>query len=59
MRKPYASDLTDEQWKIIEPLIPSSIVGRPRIVEMREVFNTIFYQVCTGCQLSAEPNAPR
>jgi putative transposase len=48
--------LTDEQWKIIEPLIPSSIVGRPRIVEMREVFNTIFYQVRTGCQWDMLPH---
>jgi putative transposase len=56
MRKPYASDLTDEQWKIIEPLIPSSVVGRPRIVEMREVFNTIFYQVRTGCQWDMLPH---
>ncbi len=31
MRKPYPSDLTDEQWAIIEPLIPVTPVGRPRI----------------------------
>ena len=43
MRKPYPSDLTDEQWAVIEPLIPVSSVGRPRKVEMREVLNAIFY----------------
>jgi len=42
MRKPYPSDLTDGQWEVVKPLIPSSSVGRPRQVEMREVLNTIF-----------------
>ena len=37
MRKPYPSDMTDEQWAIAEPLIPVSALGRPREVEMREV----------------------
>ena len=40
MRKPYPSDLTDEQWEIIQPLIPVNTVGRPRTVEMREVLNS-------------------
>ena len=36
-RKAYPSDLTDEQWAIIEPLIPASKQGgRPREVDMRE-----------------------
>ena len=48
MRKPYPSDLTDEPWAIIEPLIPVSKVGRPREVEMREVLNAIFYQARSG-----------
>jgi putative transposase len=43
MRKAYLSDLTDEQWTIIEPLIPVHRVGRPREVAMREVLNTLFY----------------
>ena len=29
MLKPYPSDLTDQQWAIIEPLIPVHSVGRP------------------------------
>jgi len=45
MRKPYPSDLTDEQGEIIQPLIPVHTVGRPRTVEMREVLNAIFYLV--------------
>jgi putative transposase len=42
MRKPYPSDLTDEPWEIITPLIPSSTVGRPRKVAIHEVLNAIF-----------------
>ena len=42
MRKAYPSDLTDEQWEIIRPLIPVNQAGRPREVETREVLNTIF-----------------
>ena len=43
MRKAYPSDLTDEQWAIIEPLIPVNRVGRPSTNDMREVLNAIFY----------------
>jgi putative transposase len=56
MRKPYPSDLTDQQWEIIEPLIPTSKVGRPRTVAMREVLNTIFYQARAGCQWDMLPH---
>jgi putative transposase len=56
MRKPYPSDLTDEQWEIIKPLIPVNSVGRPREVEMREVLNTIFYQIRSGCQWDMLPH---
>lgn len=56
MRKAYPSDLTDEQWEIIEPLIPTSTLGRPREVAMREVLNTIFYQNRSGCQWDMLPH---
>ena len=56
MRKPYPSDLTDQQWEIIEPLIPVNRVGRPRKVDMREVLNTIFYQAKSGCQWDMLPH---
>ena len=49
--KRYASDLTDREWAILEPLIPPAKAGgRPRTVNMREVVNAIFYLVKTGCQ---------
>src|SRR4051794_2387271 len=56
MRKPYPSDLTDEQWAIIEPLIPVHRTGRPRKVDMREVLNAIFYLNRSGCQWDMLPH---
>ena len=56
MRKPYPSDLTDDEWEILRPLIPVSPLGRPRTVDMREVLNTIFYQNHTGCQWDMLPH---
>ena len=56
MRKPYLSDLSDQQWALIEPLIPVNETGRPRIVEMREVLNTIFFLNRTGCQWDMLPH---
>jgi putative transposase len=56
MRKPYPSDLTDNQWAIIKPLIPVHRVGRPRVVDMREVVNTIFYLNRSGCQWDMLPH---
>jgi len=47
----YASDLTDEEWVILEPLIPGAKEGgRPRTINIREVVNGIFYLLKTGCQ---------
>jgi len=57
MRKPYKTDLTDEQWKIVKPLIPPAKPGgRPRDVDMREVLNTLLYQARTGCQWELLPH---
>src|SRR2546427_2662874 len=59
-RKVYPSDLTDEQWAIVEPMIPpakqSPRGGRPREVDMREVLNTIFYLHRSGCQWDMLPH---
>jgi putative transposase len=56
MRKAYPSDLTDEQWAIIEPLIPVNRVGRPRTNDMREVLNALFYLTRSGCQWDMLPH---
>ena len=59
-RKPYPSDLTDEQWAIVGPMIPpakqSKRGGRPRKVEMREVLNTLFSLNRSGCQWDMLPH---
>ena len=46
----YASDTTDEEWALIEPLLPPPCQrGRPRETAMREVVNAIFYIAQSGC----------
>jgi putative transposase len=57
MRKPYPSDLTDDQWAVLEPLIPPAKTGgAPRTVNLREVLNTLFYQARSGCQWDMLPH---
>src|SRR6202163_1009069 len=47
----YPSDVTDEEWKHLEPLIPpAKRGGRKREVDMREVLNGVMYVLGTGCQ---------
>lgn len=56
-RKAYPSDLTDEQWELIEPHIPpEKWGGRTREVDMREVLNGILYLVRGGCAWRAIPH---
>jgi transposase len=52
----YPSDLTDEEWKLIAPLIPpAKRGGKKRTVVMREVVNGLMYILSTGCQWRAIP----
>ena len=47
----YPSDLTDDEWSHIEPLIPpAKRGGRKRSVEPREIVNGLMYVLSTGCQ---------
>ena len=47
----YPSDVTDEQWALIEPHLPAARPGgRPRKTEMRDVIDAVFYILRTGCQ---------
>jgi putative transposase len=56
MAKRYPSDLTDEQWAVLEPLIPPAKTGgRPRTVDMRQVLDTIFYLTKSGAQWDMIP----
>ena len=60
LRKHYPSDLTDEQWAIVEPMIPpakqNAQGGRPRKVDLREVLHTLFYLNRSGCQWDMLPH---
>jgi putative transposase len=56
-RKLYSTDLTDQQWQILKPLIPTPKAGgRPRTVNIREVVNAIFYILAGGCTWRLMPH---
>jgi putative transposase len=55
--KPYPSDLTDEQWAVLEPLIPPARPGgRPRKTDMRRVADALFYHTREGGSWRALPH---
>jgi transposase len=52
----YPSDLTDDEWALVAPLIrPAKRGGNKRHVDEREVMNGIMYVLSTGCQWRAIP----
>jgi transposase len=52
----YPSDLTDEEWSIIAPLIPrAKRGGNKRTIDERAVVNGVMYILSTGCQWAALP----
>ncbi|MDX3455744.1 IS5 family transposase [Streptomyces sp. ME02-8801-2C] len=63
-RMPYATDLSDEQWALIEPLVTAwkqervarSATGDPGSCDLREVVNALLYQNRTGCQWRLLPH---
>ena len=57
LRKPYRSDLTDEQWHLLTPLLPPPVpAGAPRTTDLREVVNAILYRLHNGCAWHALPH---
>lgn len=57
VRKSYTSDLTPEQWAIIEPLIPPNTGrGRHQTIPLREIINAIFYINANGCKWADLPH---
>ena len=55
-RDRFESDLTDEEWNLVEPCLPPPAKrGRPRKTNLREVFNAIQQVLATGCQWHAVP----
>src|ERR671938_71891 len=50
-RQSYPSDLTDDEWRILELLVlPVEWGGRPADHARREIVNAILYVLRTGCQ---------
>jgi transposase len=50
-KRRFPSDVTDEEWSHIEPLIPpAQHGGRKRSVNLREIVNGLLYVLSTGCQ---------
>jgi putative transposase len=56
-RLTYTTDLTDEEWRILEPLLPPKKAGgRPRKYPMHEVMNGIQYVLRAGCAWRLMPH---
>lgn len=56
-RTAYPSDLSDDEWYVLEPLVPSAkLGGRPRSVDMRDILNGIFYILRGGCAWRMMPH---
>jgi putative transposase len=56
-RLAYTTDLTDEAWQVLKPLLPpEQSGGRPRKYAMREVINGIQYVLRGGCAWRLMPH---
>lgn len=61
-RQPYKSDLSDERWALIEPVITAwkarhrSVSGHQGNYDMRETVNALLYQSRAGCQWGYLPH---
>jgi putative transposase len=56
-RKPYSTDLTDEQWAKLKPHLPlAHRRGAPRRANLREILNALLYISRTGCQWRLLPH---
>jgi putative transposase len=50
MRRAYQTDLSDEEWEVLEPHLPvPRAPGRPRLHPLREILDAVFYVVRGGC----------
>jgi putative transposase len=51
------SDLTDEEWAILGPLVtPGKQVGRPQVLQLRRITDAVFHLLRAGCQWRALPH---
>src|SRR5260370_21882508 len=53
----YPSDLTDDEWALVGPLIPpAKRGGNRRHVDVREIVDGLMYILSTGCQWREAPD---
>jgi transposase len=45
----YPSDLSEAEWRILEPLLPQQRTGRPRKYSQRQMLNALLYLLRSGC----------
>jgi putative transposase len=56
-RKAYPTDLTDQEWALLEPYVPKAKPGgRPETYPKREILNGICYVVRSGCAWRLPPH---
>ena len=57
VRKSYSSDLTAEQWAIVEPLFPPNVGrGRRQTLSIKDIIDAIFYLNANGCKWADLPH---
>ena len=50
MKRSYSTDLTDAEWRCLEPYVPPpNKRGRPRAHAAREILDAVFYVLKSGC----------
>ena len=55
--KRYPSDVTDAEWKVLEPLLPRpKKTGRPRTIDRRLIVNALMYVLRSGCSWRMLPH---
>lgn len=55
-RAAFPSDLTEDQWRQIRPLLPDEKPkGRHRVTDLRDVVNAIRYREQSGCSWRSLP----
>jgi putative transposase len=52
----YPSDLTDAEWRVLEPMLPHKTGGRPREHPLREIVDALRYWLRTGCAWDELPH---
>ncbi|WP_459555368.1 transposase [Lacunimicrobium album] len=56
-RRAYMSDLTDAKWLRLEAILKKqNALGRPRVIDLREVVNALCYRWHTKCSWRMLPH---